>query len=290
MEYRSTACTKLILAGEHLVVHGYDGLAIPLFEKPTIVTITSVQKSENPSVSFNKKLLTAKELVTFNQDLEFYSDILNLTDTKKKQLKQFSFDIELPFVGVGLGASASFAVAMSKILAEFSGQKLSQQKLLNLALQAEKRYHGNPSGIDHTTIVLEQPILFKGKDKSFIPQPVELPEFWSKVTVHNTGKPNETTKEMVDYVTQKLPTFNQVELDELNSQIPALLESFKANDSQEFARIINLYGIFLESIPICTPETIAENQKIRTKQGAAAKVCGAGGLTNGSGIVLEFRP
>jgi mevalonate kinase len=285
MEFISTACSKLILAGEHLVVHGYDGVAIPIFDNPTRITASILPEKK---IFYNTQILDGNLLEIFLQDLNFYSELLNLSQKQTSELSEFSFNVTLPSVGVGLGASASFAVAMLKLIASFSNQTLTTEKLLELSGLAEKKYHGTPSGIDHNTIVLEKPIFLNGKTKQFIPQDLQMPEFWTNIKLINTGKPDETTKEMVAYVTNKFQTLDQSKIKSLNNQIPDLIKALKTNDFDTFKHIINSFGVFLESIPITTPEVTSQNQKFRTKN-AAAKVCGAGGLKNGSGIVLTTK-
>lgn len=288
MEFKSQACSKLILAGEHLVLHGYDGLAIPNFEHLTTIFL---QQSVNPKIVFNQKELKADSLEykIFIQDLDFYTELLKFSESQKKNLSQFSITVDLPHIGIGLGASASFAVAMIKLLAEFKNLKLNQTELLKFASMAEKKYHGNSSGIDHTTIVHQKPILLNGKSKQFTILDFKLPNFWQKITLHNTGKPKESTKQMVEYVSSKISNFSKTELANLNQQLPFLINSLTTNNLSVFIKVINQYGQFLEQIPICTNQIISQNQSIRQKQGAA-KICGAGGLTNGSGICLRYEP
>jgi mevalonate kinase len=93
---------------------------------------------------------------------------------------------------------------------------------------------------------------------------------------------------MVKYFSTKYPLLQQDYLVNLNSHIPILIQALEKNNLSQFKEVINLYGKFLESIPICTPQVAIANNLIREQNGAA-KVCGAGGLTNGSGIVLSIN-
>lgn len=328
MKFKGQACHKLILAGEHLVVHGYQGLAVPLLDKLTICTITD----NHNKIIFNNTQLSGEEIMGFRNEMQLFYHLLGLTDAQISILDTFGFEFDMQAdTGVGLGSSASFALAIIRALASFTSQELSIQEQLDLVGTFEKIYHGNPSGIDHTTIVLEKPILWKGKD-DFEPLDLKMPPFWSQVQIENSGKPAESTKEMIEYFATKFHGLDPAMLNSLNAEIPNLIASLQNNDLAEFKRIINLYGQFLESIPLCTPSVIAANQKIRqgdsavkehttklakgegdakeeakvegkgketgeakgeekAKSGSfgAAKICGAGGLTAGSGIVLSVK-
>jgi len=281
MEFQASACAKLILAGEHLVVQGYDGLAIPLLDKQTTITIR-----QNSATTFNGIILSAAKLSEFESELKIFCQLLNLDAS---QLAGHGFEVNLVETGVGLGASASFAVAMLKVLAKFKGKTLTQSQLLEYAGEIEKLYHGNPSGIDHTTVVLEQPILFHGSTKTFTPIQIQLPEFFKTHTkLINTGKPKESTKQMVELVTQKIQSFSTKQLDEINAELPKLIQSLEENNLPEFKRIINVYGQFLESLPICTDAVKEQSSQIPT-QGGAAKICRARSLTHGSCILLTLK-
>jgi mevalonate kinase len=72
-------------------------------------------------------------------------------------------------ISAGLGASAAIAVATMRALSAFLGHPLEEETLNRLAFETERLMHGNPSGIDNTVIVYEQPILFrKGEPIEFV--------------------------------------------------------------------------------------------------------------------------
>lgn len=55
--------------------------------------------------------------------------------------------------GAGLGSSAAMAVATARALAELAGVALSDEQLEAAALASEKVFHGNPSGLDHAVAI-----------------------------------------------------------------------------------------------------------------------------------------
>jgi mevalonate kinase len=52
-------------------------------------------------------------------------------------------------------------VAAARAIAAFCGRELSPAETSALAFEAEKIYHGSPSGIDNTVIAYEQPVWFR---------------------------------------------------------------------------------------------------------------------------------
>ncbi len=61
----------------------------------------------------------------------------------------------------GLGASAASSVAIARAIAEEFDLDLSDEKINDIAYEAEKAYAGNPSGIDNTAATFGGLIWFK---------------------------------------------------------------------------------------------------------------------------------
>lgn len=254
---------KIILMGEHAVVYG----------KPAIVAAVD----KRMEVVWQKK----------NGNLEI------------------SAQSEIP-IGVGMGFSAAKAVISAASLVsmiQFIDTKHIDKKLINeIAYEQEKINHGNPSGVDNTIATYGGILWFQKKDG----QPVfkrlkikNLPEF----VLINTGKPKETTKEMVKNVkwqmangktkTQILNIFNQIEkatkdfLKALEID-PSSLPSASWRRSDLIKNCIRNCEMYLEELGVVgefAKRIIREIEKI----GGAAKISGAGGLTGGSGILLGYH-
>ncbi len=154
---RGEAHGKVILFGEHAVVHGQPAIAIPVPRKLVV------------------------ELLPGEPNVEFSGDALchlNVHDSLKVAVEKlcFAFNVEplavrasgdLP-LGVGFGSSAAFSVAMVRALAAFTKKTLSNQELSDFALVGERIFHGTPSGLDHTTVISDLPVAFhKGRAPRF---------------------------------------------------------------------------------------------------------------------------
>ncbi len=153
----SQACGKAILVGEHAVVYGAAAIALPL---PSRGLKISAQIKATGSTRAEKSVLikgsngakVPKQVEAVFEDafrlLHFYPEELIL-----------QMEANLP-MGAGLGGSASLCVAVLKILASAKGEVLSLKELARLANELEKRFHGNPSGLDTAVISYNSPIYF----------------------------------------------------------------------------------------------------------------------------------
>jgi mevalonate kinase len=63
-------------------------------------------------------------------------------------------------VASGLGSGAAVSVAIIRALSGFLGKPLPDEKVNILAFEAEKLYHGTPSGIDNTVVTYAKPVYF----------------------------------------------------------------------------------------------------------------------------------
>ncbi len=170
---------KVILFGEHFVVHGVPGIVSAIdstndaeVKKATKgITVRDVRKAAK-GYAEEKKL----------QQLESIDRILKAMGIEPKNM---AFDIllggTLPGFS-GLGASAASSVAIARAIAEEYGLKFSDERINEIAYEAEKAYAGTPSGIDNTAATFGGLLWFKKNmqggvntiEKLHIRQPVEI--------------------------------------------------------------------------------------------------------------------
>jgi mevalonate kinase len=128
------ACGKVILLGEHVVVHGRPAIAagIDRFVELNVSPRADGRRvviSEDPRVE--TALDEAAAIVSIPPDVGFTVAIGG----------------DLP-ISVGLGSSAAFAVALVRALGRACGQQLSLDELSEAANRIDRIFHGRPSGID----------------------------------------------------------------------------------------------------------------------------------------------
>ncbi len=192
------APAKTILFGEHAVVYGEPGIAIPLWEIQTSARLLPFPTDD-----------TAQEFRIVSESAELdaaFSDLSESNPLKKLiRLIQEAFSIPvLPDcileiqsaipIASGLGSGAAASVAIIRAFAAAYGLELSDEKTSELAFEIEKCYHGMPSGLDNTTISFGKPLFFR-KGKGF--EPIHLPDRL-RLIVADSGLKSVTSEVVAD--------------------------------------------------------------------------------------------
>lgn len=266
---------KIHLLGEHAVVYG----------KPAILTTVDLRVLVTISKGQN------------NNSLKKIIEPIIKKHFKIKKIPSYNLTIssQLP-IGAGLGSSAAVSASYIGALLSFLRVTWDLNLINKLAYVAEKVFHGNPSGGDNSTVVFGGLIWFRKEDPNLkIIQPLNftIPSKLAKnFILVNTGKPKETTLEMVKMVSAKCKAQSvkcKKIFDHQEQLVKELLSALKNADSKELIRIIREGEKNLESIGVVSPYAKTIVRKIE-QTGGAAKICGAGGKTNATGIILAYHP
>lgn len=163
--YRGRAHGKVILIGEHSVVHFKPAIALPL-----MTTAIDVAVSANGSSYLDPR---------FHLTCDYYSGPLesapfNLNNLKKLQAalhnrlclpqKLGGFDINIVSTiprERGMGSSAAVAVALTRAIAAYSGVILSEQEIFDYSQISENVAHGNASGLDSIATAHDKAVWFE---------------------------------------------------------------------------------------------------------------------------------
>lgn len=265
---------KIHLLGEHVVVYG----------KPAILTAVDLRVTINiaPSVRFQGP-----------RELRKVIEPIIKKGLKIKHIPPYKLAItsQLP-IGAGLGSSAAVSAAYIAALLSFLKVKWDLDLVNKLAYEAEKVFHGNPSGGDNSTVVYGRLVWFRKEHpdlKIIQPIPFSIPFKLAKnFILINTGKPAETTKEMVELVATHKNKYKKV-FDEQEQLVRELLPAVQTGNEKEFMRIIKTGEKNLERIGVASHFVKSIIRKIE-QVGGVAKICGAGGKTGPTGVLLCYHP
>ncbi len=215
----TAAPSKIIITGEHGVVHGTPGLAIPI--KPVNRVYLSEKEGE-PTVKFKSKLGEAQLDHNLNPLTEagpfkpFIALLHHFHDNHgfaPKGTMEIKIESEVP---KGVGASASISSALAIILFKYLGKKPKtgsspeEDELWNAVQVADEVAHGGrPSGIDAMTILRGPTKLTRsvenGKSKwNFKHTQVKLPKNTTLIVVDTFKGQRATTGEMIKRVAKSL--------------------------------------------------------------------------------------
>ncbi|MBT4941942.1 MAG: mevalonate kinase [Candidatus Magasanikbacteria bacterium] len=281
----TSAPTKIILIGEHAVVYGKPGIALPV---NLLTSVTMVPNTLQQMRMYSNIALTEKDRTTLQSFIQIIQDAL-----PKKSTAHF-FDITIHTTApqkMGFGTSASVAVALTKALYAAHNTTIHESTILALALKLEQITHGTPSGIDHTTITCNTPILFqKTPDLRWTPLPKLLDNaIFNQCFLLLTGCSEESTKEMVAQVRaqyEKAAADTQAIFDAIEHQTTAIQTSLTTENESDFHACINTVGMLLEDLHVVSPKVMAISQDIRKNHGAC-KISGSGGKKGpGSGVLF----
>lgn len=288
---------KIHLLGEHAVVYGKPALLAAIDLR---VTIILSERSESKDLQIKKqesKDSSFDFVETQNDKLKKIIEPIVKKHLKIKSIPPYQLTItsQIP-IGAGLGSSAAVSSAYIAALLSFLKVKRDLNLVNELTYEAEKVFHGNPSGGDNSTVVFGGLVWFRKETpelKIIQPLPFTIPtKLSNNFVLINTGTPKESTKEMVEIVSSKLKVNNSKFRKIFDSQeqlVKRLLQTLKDGSKNELIGIIRAGERNLESIGVVSSYAASIIRKIE-KAGGAAKVCGGGGKTKATGILLCYHP
>ena len=273
---------KAILMGEHAVVYGAHAIAAPI---PLAVEarVTGVEEGLYLSiprwgVEHRMEADPAKRH-SFEKPAARILEKLGLLE-RAMRIEVFP---NLPRAQ-GLGGSAAVAVAIIRALDQRFDLGLTEDDVNDLAFDAEKLAHGNPSGIDNAVATYGEMLLFRRDEKPMIER-LHL-EHPLKFVIGMTGVESMTAK-MVAKVRTGWER-NRALYDRIFSDIDRLtlraLEALKSNNLDLLGEMMNVCQGLLNALQVSTWQ-VEELIEIARENGAlGAKLTGAGG--GGSIIAL----
>ena len=194
---------KILLVGEHAVVYGHPAIAIPL---RGVRARAEVELTRNGGIELASDELPAAfrpdarpapgrkrggEASVPGQDRasERLAPLVRLAGSvlevfgEQKQGLRIRVHSTIP-MRRGMGSGAAVAVALVRGICGALGRRLDVDQVWELALEAEREFHGNPSGVDCAVVARGEPIYFvRGKP----PQEIAVGANRFRFVVADTG-------------------------------------------------------------------------------------------------------
>jgi mevalonate kinase len=140
---------KVIISGEHFVVHGATAIAAAIERKVRVEATRSDRLAIHSRLRDPKELFPAKKVVQSLYKARGAEPRVSISITSTLA------------DGAGLGSSAATMIAIACATSALEGWGLDKAALVKAGDAGEKLIHGNPSGIDATTSAMGGVIMFK---------------------------------------------------------------------------------------------------------------------------------
>jgi len=284
---RGSGFGKVILLNEHFVVHGVPGIVSAMDSTAE----AEVKKLNSGEIIIRDEREGSKGYAE-KKKIQQKESIDRMLQAMGINPKEVSLDIwlggNLPGFS-GIGASAASSVAIARATVEELGMNLSDERINEIAYEAEKAYTGNPSGIDNTAATFGGLIWFRKNlsggpnkiEKLNIERPVEI-------VMGNTGIVADT-KEMVAGVAERKKKnpekyekiFQQAE--ELVFEARKYLEEFNL---KRVGELMNEDHTLLQQIEVSCKELDHLVNMALEKGAFGAKMTGGGG----GGCMVALTP
>ena len=286
MKSIASAPGKVILFGEHFVVYGVKAILCSINKR---VTVTAEKTSER-KISINSKIgkldLDPNKLISeINSPLKPFYYLANKAIENKDTGIHIQIDSKIP-LGAGLGSSSACCVAGAAAIFKLFGD-ISKEKILKLAIEAERTIFENTSGAD-CTVCTYGGIMEYDKNNGF--KKIEHEPNFQLVIINSNIE--HSTQSMVSKV-KEFEKRNKEEFSRLSNLeskvIEDVLKLIKENKMQEIGQKMNQNQEYLENIGISNNE-LTSMIKIGQELSFGAKITGSGGggcifaLTNESNL------
>lgn len=277
MKSIASAPGKVILFGEHFVVHGTKAILCSIDKRITASSQFIDEKKIKVKTELGSKEVELDKISNLDESPKFLKPFLHIAyDALKNNQSNNGIEInlesEIPH-GVGLGSSSAACVAA---VASVNGlfRKLSKDEILKKAIEAEKTIFKNTSGAD-SAISVYGGVLSYDTSSGF--QELSLKNNFDFIITNSAQIHN--TEQMVSQV-KKFKEQNEKQFNELCSRedqiIKEALPALRENNLGKIGTLMLENQKLLEQIGVST-EKIASLINESTKTSYGSKLTGAGG-------------
>ena len=271
MKSIASAPGKIILFGEHFVVHGTKAILAAIDKR---VTVTSTF-TENKTIKVNSQLGTIEVPISSSHEevkSEFrpFVYLANKIINSKQNASglEITIDSDIP-IGVGLGSSSACCVAATASISELFNE-LSSEEILKMSIEAEKTIFPDTSGADCTVCTYGGMIEYPSIEK--IDNTFDLNLLIANSMIpHNTKNSVEKVNKFKENDEERFSQLCDLETKLIDEVITAM----KNNDATAFGLKMSENQKYLEEIQISN-DTLRDMISSLKEISLGTKITGAG--------------
>lgn len=271
MKSIASAPGKIILFGEHFVVHGTKAILAAIDKR---VTVTSTF-TENKTIKVNSQLGTIEVPISSSHE-EVKSEFRPFVYLANKIINseqnasglEITIDSDIP-IGVGLGSSSACCVAAAASISELFNE-LSSEEILKMSIEAEKTIFPDTSGADCTVCTYGGMIEYPSVEKIDNIYADDL-LIANSMIPHNTKNSVEKVKKFKENDEERFSQLCDLETKLIDEVITAM----KNNDVTTFGLKMSENQKYLEEIQISN-DTLRDMISSLKEISLGTKITGAG--------------
>ena len=271
MKSIASAPGKIILFGEHFVVHGTKAILAAIDKRVTVTTTFT----ENKTIKVNSQLGTIEVPISSSHE-EVKSEFRPFVYLANKIINseqnasglEITIDSDIP-IGVGLGSSSACCVAAAASISELFNE-LSSEEILKMSIEAEKTIFPDTSGADCTVCTYGGMIEYPSVEK--IDNTFDLNLLIANSMIpHNTKNSVEKVNKFKENDEERFSQLCDLETKLIDEVITAM----KNNDATTFGLKMSENQKYLEEIQISN-DTLRDMISSLKEISLGTKITGAG--------------
>ena len=291
MKSKASAPGKVILFGEHFVVYGVKAILCSINKRVTVTAEKTSERKISINSDIGNLILEPNKLISeINSPLKPFYYLANEAIKNQDTGIEIKIKSEIP-LGAGLGSSSACCVAGAAAIFKLF-EDVSKEKILELAIEAERTIFENTSGAD-CTVCTYGGIIEYGKKQGF-KKIEDEPNFQLVIANSNIEHSTESMVSGVKtFVIKNKEKFSKL-LNQESKLVEDVLKLLKENNPEELGEKINQNQKYLEIIGISNNQ-IKKMIEIGQKTSFGAKITGSGGggcifaLTNESNVEQSLK-
>ena len=291
MKSKASAPGKVILFGEHFVVYGVKAILCSINKRVTVTAEKTSERKISINSDIGNLILEPNKLISeINSPLKPFYYLANKAIKNQDAGIEIKIKSEIP-LGAGLGSSSACCVAGAAAIFKLFGD-VSKEKILELAIEAERTIFENTSGAD-CTVCTYGGIIEYGKKQGF-KKIEDEPNFQLVIANSNIEHSTESMVSGVKtFVIKNKEKFSKL-LNQESKLVEDVLKLLKENNPEALGEKINQNQKYLETIGISNNQ-LKKMIEIGQKTSFGAKITGSGGggcifaLTNESNVEQSLK-